>query len=250
LFNDIVIYRHRKQKQCTPVQIEITWPHLERFSRQASITSRNVQLHNTDNLPSPQDISLQEKQVVMSTSFIEEPLNMQTVNPLHITGPRHYKYEVSPDGDSLQTFQSVASTSTATHFPPVPYNSVQSSPQPTRRILTRANHLHLTASETNSVQSSPQLQTTQKVLNSTATYHQHVPVYTTNSAQFSPQTTKKLVNVTDHTNAKTKKTCTDGTETSNSWEVEKFEDSVAYKAKAKEMWKQAQKYPLKFQALL
>ena len=51
---------------------------------------------------------------------------------------------------------------------------------------------------------------------------------------------KKLVNVSDQTNPNSKKTRTDGTETSNSWQAENFEDSVVYKAKAKEMWKQAQ----------
>jgi len=213
-------HRYRKQKQCTPVEIEITWPHLEKFSTQASIKSRNIQLRNADNLLPPQDISLQEERTTMSTSFIEDPLNTQTVRPLHVTDPRHYKYEVSPDGDSLQTFRSVVSASTATNYPYVPNNSTQSSPQTTRRVLTGpTNHLQMTVSETDSTLSNP-------------------------------QTTKQLVNISDQTNTKLKKTRTDGTESSNSWEVEKFEDSVAYKAKAKEMWKQTNQCPAKFQAVL
>ena len=243
--------RHRKRKQCTPVQIEITWPHLDRLSRQASITSRNVQLRNTGNLPPQQDVSVQEGEIAMSTSFTEDPLNTETDSPLHITAPQHYKYEVSPDGESLQTYRSVISTSTAAHYPHVPVyatNSAQSSPQTTKKILTGTNRFHMTVSETNSVQSSPQ--TPKRTLNSIATHQPYVPVYATNSAQSSPQTTKKLVNVSDQTNTKAKKTRTDGTETSNSWQTEKFEDSVVYKVKAKEMWKQAQQSPVKFQAVI
>ena len=239
-------HRYRKQKQCTPVEIEITWPHLEKFSRQASITSRNFQSHNAENLLPSQDISLQEERTAMSTSFIEDPLNTQTVSSLHITGSRHYKYEVSPDGDSLQTFQSVVSASTATNYPYAPNNSTQSSPQTTRRVLTgTTNHLHWTVSETDSTLSIPQT-----ALNFTENHHPLVPPYATNSAQSIPQTTKQLVNMSDQTNTKLEKTRTDGTETSNSWELEKFEDSVAYKAKAKEMWKQAHQCPAKFQAVL
>ena len=187
----------------------------------------------------------------MSTSFTDDPLNSQTVSPQCITVPQHYKYEVSPDGESLQTYQSVVTTSTANHHHYVPVhagNSVHSSPQTTRRGLNGTNYLHIAVYDTNSAHSSQQQ--TRRASNPIVTHDPHIPVYATNSAQSSPKTTKKLVKVSDQTNTKTKKTRADGTETSNSWQAEKFEDSVVYKAKAKEMWKQAQQSPAKFQTVL
>lgn len=72
-----------------------------------------------------------------------------------------------------------------------------------------------------------------------------IPPYTIDSAQSSPRTVRKPI-----VNSESKKKRSDGTETSNSWQAEKIEESVAYKARAKKLWKQAQESPIKFEAVL
>ena len=85
-----------------------------------------------------------------------------------------------------------------------------------------------------------------KSAGNTMTCHPYIPPYATDSAQSSP-----LKRSTGHSDSpKSKKKRSDGTETSSSWQAEKIEDSVAYKARAKKLWKQAQESPMKFQAVL
>ena len=76
----------------------------------------------------------------------------------------------------------------------------------------------------------------------------YIPPYATDSVQSSPRAVKRSTAHSD--SPRTKKKRSDGTETSNSWEAEKIEDSVAYKARARKLWKQAQESPMNFQAVL
>ena len=76
----------------------------------------------------------------------------------------------------------------------------------------------------------------------------YIPPYETDLAQSSPRAVKRSPGHSDHTKSKKKRS--DGTETSNSWQAERIEDSVAYKARAKKLWKQAQESPMKFQAVV
>ena len=76
----------------------------------------------------------------------------------------------------------------------------------------------------------------------------YIPPYATDSAQSSPRAVKRSPGHSDF--SKSKKKRSDGTETSNSWQAERIEDSVAYKARAKKLWKQAQESPMKFQAVV
>ena len=89
---------------------------------------------------------------------------------------------------------------------------------------------------------------TYKSASNTTSRRPYIPPYATDSVQSSPRAVKRP---TAHSNSpRTKKKRSDGTETSNSWEAEKIEDSVAYKARARKLWKQAQESPMKFQAVL
>ena len=77
----------------------------------------------------------------------------------------------------------------------------------------------------------------------------HIPPYgITDSIRSSPRAVKRSTAHSDP--PRTKKKRSDGTETSNSWQAEKIEESVAYKARAKRLWKAAQKSPAQFQAVV
>lgn len=75
----------------------------------------------------------------------------------------------------------------------------------------------------------------------------YIPPYATDSAQSSPQTVRRS---TTHSDCFKSKKRSDGTETSNSWQAEKIEESVAYKSRAKKLWKQAQESPVNFKAIV
>ena len=87
-----------------------------------------------------------------------------------------------------------------------------------------------------------------KSADNTMSHRPYIPPYATDSAQSSPRAVKRSTAHSDPPRSKKKRS--DGTETSNSWQAEKIEDSVAYKARAKKLWKQAQESPMKFQAVL
>ena len=90
---------------------------------------------------------------------------------------------------------------------------------------------------------------TYKSVDSTTMSHRpYVPPYATDSVQSSPQIVRKSTIHSD--SPKSKKKRTDGTETSSSWQAEKIEDSAAYKARAKKLWKQAQDCPVNIQAVV
>lgn len=81
----------------------------------------------------------------------------------------------------------------------------------------------------------------------TMSHRSYVPPYTMNSAQSSPLAVQRS---TAQSNPPQPKKRSDGTETSNSWQAEKIEDSVAYKVRAKKLWKQAQESPVNIQAVV
>lgn len=87
---------------------------------------------------------------------------------------------------------------------------------------------------------------TSSVTSTTMSYRPYVPPHTTDS---SPRAVKRSTAHTDPP-AKSKRKCADGTETSNSWQAEKIEDSVPYKTRVKKLWKQAQESPIKFKAVV
>ena len=92
------------------------------------------------------------------------------------------------------------------------------------------------------------MRTYKSVDSTTMSHRPYVPPYATDSIQSSPRTLRKSTAHSD--SPKSKKKRTDGTETSNSWQAEKIEDSAAYKARAKKLWKQAQESPVNIQAIV
>jgi len=90
---------------------------------------------------------------------------------------------------------------------------------------------------------------TSSIASTTMSYHPYVPPNTTDSVKSSPRAAKRSTTYSDSP-AKSKRKRADGTETSNSWQAEKIEDSVVYKARAKKLWKQAQDSPIKFKAVV
>ena len=92
------------------------------------------------------------------------------------------------------------------------------------------------------------VRTCKSIDSTTMSHRPYVPPYVTDSVQSSPRTVRKSTTHSD--SPKSKKERSDGTETSNSWQAEKIEESAAYKARAKKLWKQAQESPVNIQAVV
>lgn len=134
----------------------------------------------------------------------------------------------------------IISQSTSLNLDPVTTQTIISQQSFNSKVL---RHYHYeSSSECGSLQA-------YKPPGSTITSHRpYIPPYAMDSAQSSPRAAKRLTAHSD--SPKSKKKRSDGTETSNSWQAEKIEDSVAYKVRAKRLWKQAQETPVQFQAVV